>query len=523
MFSETGTPGRKRRPSESLSFPAAKAIGLSAAPDAAARAFRKRIVTVLRANRLENWTFPTSAAAGEIEGRLGYRLRPDEGDGGGIARHFVTREILAGYEEAHFSLRIDNYDAIERLSGEGIASRLADEVASQLQDFLEGESFDGGEIVSRHKGYIDVIVCSLTTGCRQRVRECCLKIAATPLRVSGKIVIPVLSLGWPPVELAAHGLDRDTVLLNASRNALRAQATATEAFVSRGAAWSEAVYDQAALMAAQVFGATKHADFALAWQPVRHVDSGQDLLYSEALLRFVDSRGNASSAGQALQAIERLGCAPASDYRIVSRVVDELQAHPDICLGVNISAQSAVLDYWWTDIIARLAADRSLGARLYVEITETAPLTSIAEAVEFADKLRSLGCKIVIDDFGIGHSSLRVLVALRPDVVKIDTLYLHRAMTSMPDLEIFQNLVRLAQSLAPAVIVEGVETEAHSATARAAGAVWQQGLFLGSPSLSRNGAVTAARQCSAASAWNLRTRERPRLGGSDDREEGMHA
>src|SRR6266480_3228366 len=72
--------------------------------------------------------------------------------------------------------------------------------------------------------------------------------------------------------------------------------------------------------------------------------------------------------------------------------------------------------------VADLAAapPSELARRLVIEITETAALCDIEESARFVDTLRGLGCRVALDDFGAGHTSLRHLQILPVDIVKID-------------------------------------------------------------------------------------------------------
>jgi EAL domain-containing protein (putative c-di-GMP-specific phosphodiesterase class I) len=214
----------------------------------------------------------------------------------------------------------------------------------------------------------------------------------------------------------------------------------------------------------------------LTWQAIKHSAEGT-VLYQECLIRRDFYRPD-----EFVPAIERLGFARLLDDYIVTRVLDELEASDTAVLGANISAHSAVLDEWWTPVFERLRAKPSVAARFVIEITETAPLPSIPHAVAFVDALRTLGCRIALDDFGVGHMSIRQLLALRPDIVKIDCSFNRLADSSTSAAKRFLYIVGLASTVAPIVVAEGIETEDDRARAAGAGALWQQGYFWGGPS-----------------------------------------
>lgn len=222
----------------------------------------------------------------------------------------------------------------------------------------------------------------------------------------------------------------------------------------------------------------------MAWQPVRSSDGSDEILYSEGLSRFIDTDGEALEPGIVVPALERTGLIRLLDHCVVLQTLERLRVHEYQRLGCNISAQSALLDEWWDDAIALLEANRELAQRFVIEITETAAFTDVNRTVQFVDHMRSLGCRIAIDDFGTGHAALRHVVALKPDIVKIDALFLRRCLEGDDaDTETFRHLVGLAAACADAVVVEGVESEIGLVMALAAGAAWAQGYHLAAPAL----------------------------------------
>jgi EAL domain-containing protein (putative c-di-GMP-specific phosphodiesterase class I) len=238
-------------------------------------------------------------------------------------------------------------------------------------------------------------------------------------------------------------------------------------------------------LVAELLGAFGTAGPLLAWQAVRDASGSDAALYHECLMGRLERDGSISGVGPEIAAAERLGLIRLIDHMMVGCVLAELVDTQDVTLGVNISAQSAVFDFWWSDISQLLAENAGLATRLVIEITETAAPLSVAAMVEFARRMRDVGCRIALDDFGTGHASIRQLLAIRPDIAKIDALYLHQALCSPRGESLFCHLVGVANSVAGVVVAEGVETAAQSAIARVTGSTWQQGFLFGRPSTVR--------------------------------------
>lgn len=240
-------------------------------------------------------------------------------------------------------------------------------------------------------------------------------------------------------------------------------------------------------LAVTLFEAMAEDRLLLAFQPVRHAEEDGRVLYHECLLRMQGAEADLFAVGPHIEALERLGLIRALDRFVFEAVLEQLRTDPLAHLAVNISAKSLVQDEWWSDHLRALADQSGLARRLYVEITETSALASVSDAVSFCQTLRGLGCRIVLDDFGIGHAAIRSILALSPEVVKIDKFFLRNATTSKNGWRALAHLVGMVDALGPLTVVEGVEDARSSALLLGMGVQWQQGWHLGRPSMSRFG------------------------------------
>lgn len=225
----------------------------------------------------------------------------------------------------------------------------------------------------------------------------------------------------------------------------------------------------------------------LVWQSVSSADRKDPTLYFEGLLRIVDDDGELYVCEADIRALERVGLAPELDRRLTSAVLGRLEADPVIRLGVNISASSASFhrfgrDASWRDLRARLERDPGLAQRLVIEITETADFPSLDEACEFVSEMQNLGCLVAIDDFGAGRGSIIQIAALAADIIKIDGSFVQGVAEDERAYATFQHLVGLGRSLAPVVVVEGIETADQAELAQKAGGDWLQGYLFNRPS-----------------------------------------
>jgi diguanylate cyclase (GGDEF)-like protein len=217
-----------------------------------------------------------------------------------------------------------------------------------------------------------------------------------------------------------------------------------------------------------------------AYQPVVDADSGA-VDYYECLLRMTGEDGSVIAANEFVPVIEQLGFIRIIDRYVLERAVSEVSAHPAIRLGLNISGLTAT-DYSWLRAITSLLKGRpEIANRLVVEITETAALHDIEESARFVGALRELGCRIALDDFGAGFTSLRHLQALAVDTVKIDGSFVRNLGQNYDNQIFLRHLVGLANGLGLTTVAECVETAHEAAILRREGVGFLQGYYFGRP------------------------------------------
>jgi diguanylate cyclase (GGDEF)-like protein len=215
-----------------------------------------------------------------------------------------------------------------------------------------------------------------------------------------------------------------------------------------------------------------------AFQPVVSAMTGE-VEYYECLLRLRDAEGGVLAAGEFIQEIERFGYIRLVDRYILDRVLGEATRHPGVTFGLNISALTTADRPWLRSLTARLRAHPGLARRLVIEITETAALYDIEESARFVNALRRAGCRVALDDFGAGHTSLQYLQNLAVDMVKIDRSFI-RDITTNADNQVFlRHLLGLAKGFGFSTIAEGVETEAEAAILKQEGVGFLQGHLYG--------------------------------------------
>jgi EAL domain-containing protein (putative c-di-GMP-specific phosphodiesterase class I) len=387
--------------------------------------------------------------------------------------------------QAAFALTIDNAEHVVAAFGRDVATA----AIAQLAATLVLQWGDSGTVRTAGDDHIEFVVsdrAALGTGalplaCRRFARELCMKLAISPLEMGEARLCLAVSAHW------TLSLDSD------------AAAQAQQSFVSGGFPRAtptpfagDPVGDDETWRARYRADMRVAANFGdliadgvplLAWQPVRHSDHADDILYyqgvlAQPLLMPLDT------PRQVMASLERLGLVRALDRYNALATIERLTKDRHTVLGVRISASSAVVDDWWHDVEDQLRCSPQIARRLIVEVAGSCVATAPVILNSFADRARALGCTIGLAGFGIEQPSIRTLIALSPTLVKIDPYFLTQASCRPDDADMLAHIVGVAGAHGAVVVVEGVETAEQADLARRAGAAWQQGRFQGGAALS---------------------------------------
>lgn len=119
---------------------------------------------------------------------------------------------------------------------------------------------------------------------------------------------------------------------------------------------------------------------------------------------------------------------------------------------------------------------------VYLEITEAGALEHMEVTQQMLLELKGrMNARLVVDDFGVGHSDLFRVLELEPDVVKLDRSLITNVHLDPAKAARLEYIIDLCTELGSLVVVEGIETVEELRTARACGAPLAQGYLLGRP------------------------------------------
>ena len=153
----------------------------------------------------------------------------------------------------------------------------------------------------------------------------------------------------------------------------------------------------------------------------------------------------------------------------------------DVPIAVNVAAANLV-DTDFPATVARLLRTAGIAPdRLCVEVTENAVMADTERTAGVLARLRELGVRLSVDDFGTGHSSLARLKHLPVDELKIDKGFVLHMDEDDRDAAIVEAAVTLAGRMSLPVVAEGVETAGHWHRLHALGCDHAQGFLVSRP------------------------------------------
>jgi len=215
-------------------------------------------------------------------------------------------------------------------------------------------------------------------------------------------------------------------------------------------------------------------------------DSGTRARHVEVLLRLRDEAGELIPTGEILRAAEQFHLAAKLDLWVVNHTLGWLEAHLS-CLerismcAINLSGQSLSDERALREISRLVRLGKVPPHKICFEVTETAAIANLVAAKHFIQRLKRVGCRFSLDDFGSGASSYGYLKELPVDFIKIDGAFVRNLCIDDSNEAIVRSIVTLARDLGKRTIAEMVEEEAVMSRLVDFGVDYAQGYFVSHP------------------------------------------
>lgn len=213
--------------------------------------------------------------------------------------------------------------------------------------------------------------------------------------------------------------------------------------------------------------------FGMVFQPIVTL-SGREIVGAEALARFAGPPTQPPNSWFEEAAAVSLGV----DLELVAveKALDGmLDFPPEVYLSVNVSPATLV------DPSFRRLVSRADPSRLVLELTEHHRVADYDCLAKALDEVRASGMRMAIDDVGAGFASLRHILKLRPELIKLDLSLIREINLDQSKQALAASLISFAEKSGATIIAEGIETAQELSTLVRLGVGYGQGLFLGCP------------------------------------------
>jgi diguanylate cyclase (GGDEF)-like protein len=399
------------------------------------------------------------------------------------ANRFHLRELLEqeikdlgnGSRLAIHLIDLDRFKEVNDTLGHGAGDALLKAVAKRMRSTVRE-----GDFVGRLGGDEFAVVQS---GVLADEQVTCLagrllKVLNAPFRVLGHTARVGASIGV--VMAPEHGMEPDSLLKKADLALYRVKSSGRGSFALYQPEFEKVANDRVELEY-DLRGALAAGELELHYQPIVNLDT-REVTGLEALMRWRHPKLGLIPPANFIPIAEKTGLIIEMGEWALHRACQDATSWPDkMKVTVNLSAlQFAEGDP--AEMAAAALAKTGLAAdRLEFEITETVLMCNEERTLEALGKLRRLGVRIALDDFGTAFASLSYLRKFAFDKIKIDRSFVRDLCERQDCVAIVNAVTGLAKALEIGAIAEGIETAEQLAKVKIAGCKEVQGFYFSHP------------------------------------------
>ncbi len=393
-------------------------------------------------------------------------------------------------------LDLDGFKEINDSLGHDAGDELLVTVSRNLSSVLRG-----ADTIARLGGDEFVVVCEDVSDedDLQLVADRLLAAVRTPVTLRGRSLVVTASMGIAiagAMTEGSHDLLRlaDTAMYQAKRSGRDRHVVADELMMERVTATSE--------LQAELRHAIQTDELTLYYQPVVLIDG--TLVGMEALLRWHHPRLGLLKPADFLHITENSDLGRSlSDWVLRTAVADAAtwtdpadrvnrvdgsnvapsidRVAPPVRVGINVPVRELTEPAFLDNVESLLRWAGLAPHCLYIDIAEEQLADPRLGLRQQLDRLRALGVRVAVDDFGVGSSSLTDLKRLPVDTVKIDKSLAWSVLDDSADAAIVTAIIATSRATGRQTLAEGVETPAQLCKLRELGCDSVQGFFAAPP------------------------------------------
>ncbi len=231
--------------------------------------------------------------------------------------------------------------------------------------------------------------------------------------------------------------------------------------------------------------AFKNREFYVMYQPVIDVKT-EKIVSAEVLVRWKNQKKGMISPGAFIPILERYGHITKLDYFVMRTVnnfvCDRIENHlPIVPLSINLSRVDFVDATMVIKMIEQVKSNSFIAEYLRYELTETSYVDLESNKSELWHIIKSMGSKVLLDDFGDGYSSFGTIQNYDFDILKIDISFVQQIETNAKARSVIEMIIYMCHKLDIEVIAEGVETKEQVEFLKAQDCDYIQGYYYSKP------------------------------------------
>lgn len=360
-------------------------------------------------------------------------------------------------EGALLFIDLDRFKPINDLYGHEIGDRVLQEVGKRLVACTRQE-----DLVGRLGGDEFVIVLPQVSGARHQaavVAQHVVTAICQPILVNGLelSISPSIGISYFPehatnVSALIHAAD---LAMYQAKQLGRANYHVYTPELDQKA-------EQVLSVETRIRNALNNGGFQLHYQPVIDLKNGK-LVGAEALVRLIDNEKEAIGPNQFIPVAESAGLIGQLGVWVATEACRQHAAWRKEGLQLTIAINVSPLQFRhraFAEKLGSIIADNGMDPTfLEIEVTESAVMENIDEAIVMLNSIKSLGVKVALDDFGTGYSSLSLLTSLPLDKLKVDQSFIRRIESDKGSRTVTEAIIGLGRSLQLSVHGEGIESE----------------------------------------------------------------
>src|SRR5437773_2595419 len=372
---------------------------------------------------------------------------------------------------------IDHFKYVNDTLGHAIGDLLLLEVAARIQSVVKRR----GDTIARLGGdEFALLLPGTNAGDAQHVADSILRALEAPMTLDGHQVDVRASIGI--AVFPEDGTERSTLVRHADVAMYAAKRNNVGVLV-----WDDR-YDQHSRERLSLMGDLRKAvdadELTLLYQPKIALRNRSEH-HVEALVRWQHPARGLVPPAEFIPFAEQTGYIRRITQWVMLRAIAQCATWRRDGLPMNVSINISARDLMDLQLPERFAAllqAHGCAANwITFEITESAILDDPGNAIDNLSRLHALGCRLAIDDYGTGYSSLAYLRRLPVDELKIDKSFVMNMARDASDTMIVRSTIELAHNMGLTVVAEGVDDEGALERLRALGCDMVQGFLLSRP------------------------------------------